>query len=147
MEVIVIKHNIQISVRSIQNFGSEPEMILTKTTGSYCLKNGFHTISYYELDEYGSATDNFILLSEKEMQMRKSGSFSGQFVFALDNRTETIYLTPFGKIFFEVETEFYNLNVQKECLNVQLRYRLYTSNQLFSENFITIEISENKLIL
>lgn len=122
-------------------------MILTKTTGSYCLKNGFHTISYYELDEYGSATDNFILLSEKEMQMRKSGSFSGQFVFALDNRTETIYLTPFGKIFFEVETEFYNLNVQKECLNVQLRYRLYTSNQLFSENFITIEISENKLIL
>lgn len=143
MEVIVIKHNIQISVRSIQNFGSEPEMILTKTTGSYCLKNGFHTISYYELDEYGSATDNFISLTEKEMQIRKSGSFSGQFVFALDNRTETIYLTPFGKIIFEVETEFYNLNVQKECLNVQLRYRLYTSNQLFSENFITIEISEN----
>ena len=141
--MIVIKHNIQISVRSIQNFGSEPEMILTKTTGSYCLKNGFHTISYYELDEYGNTTDNFISLSEKEMQIRKSGSFSGQFVFALDNRTETIYLTPFGKIIFEVETEFYNLNVQKECLKVQLRYRLYTSNQLFSENFITIEISEN----
>lgn len=118
-------------------------MILTKTTGSYCLKNGFHTISYYELDEYGNTTDNFISLTEKEMQIRKSGSFSGQFVFVLDNRTETIYLTPFRKIIFEVETEFYNLNVQKECLNVQLRYRLYTSNQLFSENFITIEISEN----
>lgn len=118
-------------------------MILTKTIGSYCLKNGFHTISYYELDEYGNTTDNFISLTEKEMQIRKSGSFSGQFVFVLDNRTETIYLTPFGKIIFEVETEFYNLNVQKECLNVQLRYRLYTSNQLFSENFITIEISEN----
>lgn len=141
--MIGIKHNIQISVRGIQNFGSEPEVILTKTTGSYCLKNGFHTINYYELDEYGSATDNFILLSEKEMQMRKSGSFSGQFLFVLDNRTETSYLTPFGKIIFEVETESYNLNVQKDCLNVQLRYRLYTSNQLFSENFITIEISEN----
>ena len=141
--MIGIKHNIQISIRSIQNFGSEPEVILTKTTGSYCLKNGFHTINYYELDEYGSATDNFILLSEKEMQMRKSGSFSGQFLFVLDNRTETSYLTPFGKIIFEVETESYNLNVQKDCLNVQLRSRLYTSNQLFSENFVTIEISEN----
>ena len=141
--MIGIKHNIQISVRSIQNFGSEPEVILTKTTGSYCLKNGFHTINYYELDEYGSATDNFILLSEKEMQMRKSGSFSGQFLFVLDNRTETSYLTPFGKIIFEVETESYNLNVQKDCLNVQIRYRLYTINQLFSENFVTIEISEN----
>lgn len=141
--MIGIKHNIQISVRSIQNFGSEPEVILTKTTGSYCLKNGFHTINYYELDEYGSATDNFILLSEKQMQMRKSGSFSGQFLFVLDNRTETSYLTPFGKIIFEVETESYNLNVQKDCLNVQLRYRLYTSNQLFSENFVSIEISEN----
>lgn len=141
--MIGIKHNIQISVRSIQNFGSEPEVILTKTAGSYCLKNGFHTINYYELDEYGSATDNFILLSEKQMQMRKSGSFSGQFLFVLDNRTETSYLTPFGKIIFEVETESYNLNVQKDCLNVQLRYRLYTSNQLFSENFVSIEISEN----
>ena len=141
--MIGIKHNIQISVRSIQNFGSEPEVILTKTTGSYCLENGFHTINYYELDEYGSATDNFILLSEKEMQMRKSGSFSGQFLFVLDNRTESSYLTPFGKIIFEVETESYNLNVQKDCLNVQLRYRLYTSNQLFSENFVSIEISEN----
>ena len=141
--MIGIKHNIQISGRSIQNFGSEPEVILTKTTGSYCLKNGFHTINYYELDEYGSATDNFILLSEKEMQMRKSGSFSGQFLFVLDNRTETSYLTPFGKIIFEVETESYNLNVQKDCLNVQLRYRLYTSNQLFSENFVSIEIFEN----
>lgn len=141
--MIGIKHNIQISVRSIQNFGSEPEVILTKTTGSYCLKNGFHTINYYELDEYGSATDNFILLSEKEMQMRKSGSFSGQFLFVLDNRTETSYLTPSGKIIFEVETESYNLNVQKDCLNVQLRYRLYTSNQLFSENFVSIEIFEN----
>lgn len=107
------------------------------------MKNGFHTINYYELDEYGSATDNFILLSEKQMQMRKSGSFSGQFLFVLDNRTETSYLTPFGKIIFEVETESYNLNVQKDCLNVQLRYRLYTSNQLFSENFVSIEISEN----
>lgn len=141
--MIGIKHNIQISVRSIQNFGSEPEVILTKTTGSYCLKNGFHIINYYELDEYGSATDNFILLSEKEMQMRKSGSFSGQFLFVLDNRTETSYLTPFGKIIFEVETESYNLNIQKDCLNVQLRYRLYTSNQLFSENFVSIEIFEN----
>ena len=101
--MIVIKHNIQISVRSIQNFGSEPEMILTKTTGSYCLKNGFHTISYYELDEYGNTTDNFISLSEKEMQIRKSGSFSGQFVFALDNRrrihimhyTGTIWRPPY----------------------------------------------------
>ncbi|WP_158576416.1 DUF1934 family protein [Blautia sp. AF34-10] len=46
---------------------------------------------------------NFILLSEKEMQMRKSGSFSGQFLFVLDNRTETSYLTPFGKIIFEVK--------------------------------------------
>ena len=126
--MIGIKHNIQISVRSIQNFGSEPEVILTKTTGSYCLKNGFHTINYYELDEYGSATDNFILLSEKEMQMRKSGSFSGQFLFVLDNRTETSYLTPFGKIIFEVETESYNLNVQKDCLNVQLRYKYFCWN-------------------
>ena len=49
-----MKHNIQISVLGIQNTGSAPEAILTKTTGSYCMENGIHTISYYELDENGT---------------------------------------------------------------------------------------------
>lgn len=50
---------------------------------------------------------------------------------------------PFGKIAFEVETESYHLAVKEEGLNVQLKYRLYTGNQLFSVNTLTIQICED----
>lgn len=95
-----MKHNIRISVLGIQNTGSAPEAILTKTTGSYCMENGIHTISYYELDENGTATDNLLFLSESEMRLNKSGSIAGQFLFTPYTKTVAGYLTPFGKIVF-----------------------------------------------
>lgn len=69
-----MKRDIQISVLGIQNTGSEPEAILTKTTGTYCFENGFYKIQYCELDENGTATDNLLFLLETEMRLSKSGS-------------------------------------------------------------------------
>lgn len=139
-----MKHNIQISVLGIQNAGDEPEMILTKATGTYHFENGVHKINYCELDENGTATDNLLLLSGSEMQLSRSGSVAGRFRFVSGDKTVANYLTPFGKIDFEVETESYHLDVKEDNLNVQLKYRLYTDGQLFSENTLTIQTYEDK---
>lgn len=139
-----MKNNIQISVLGIQNAGNEPEAILTKTTGTYCFEDGFHKINYCELDENGTATDNFLFLSETEMRLSKSGSIAGQFRFIPGIKTPADYLTPFGKIDFEVETESYHLDVREGNLNAQLKYRLYLGSQLFSENTLTIQTCEDK---
>lgn len=139
-----MRHNIRISVLGIQNAGNEPEAILTKTTGTYCFENGFHKINYCELDENGTATDNLLFLSEAEMRLSKSGSIAGQFLFIPGNKTVVDYLTPFGKIDFEVETESYHLDVIADDLNVELKYRLYTGGQLFSENTLTIQTCQDK---
>jgi len=139
-----MKNNIQISVLGIQNAGNEPEAILTKTTGMYCFEDGFHKINYCELDENGTATNNLLFLSEIEMRLSKSGSIAGQFLFIPGNKTAVDYLTPFGNINFEVETESYHLDVKGGNLNAQLKYRLYTGGQLFSENTLTIQTCEDK---
>lgn len=139
-----MKHNIQISVLGIQNAGDEPEAILTKATGTYHFEKGVHKINYCELDENGTATDNLLLLSGSEMRLSKSGSVAGRFLFVLGCKTVADYLTPFGKIDFEVETESYHLDVKENNLNVQLKYRLYADNQLFSENTLTIQTFEDK---
>ena len=139
-----MKNNIQISVLGIQNAGNEPEAILTKTTGTYCFEDDFHKINYCELDENGAAIDNLLFLSETEMRLSRSGSIAGQILFIPGTKTAADYLTPFGKIDFEVETESYRLDVSESNLNVQLKYRLYTGNQLFSENTLTIQTYEDK---
>lgn len=53
-----------------------------------------------------------------------------QILFIPGTKTEADYLTPFGKIDFEVETESYRLDVSESNLKVQLKYRLYTGNQI-----------------
>lgn len=141
-----MKQNIQIFLLGIQNAGSEPEAILTKTAGDYCFENGFHKILYCELDESGTATDNLLFLSETEMRLSKSGSVAGQFLFIPGEKTVADYLTPFGKIAFEAETETYYLDRKEDELNVQLKYKLYAGNQLFSENTLTIHVCNADLV-
>ena len=110
------------------------------------MENGIHTISYYELDENGTATANLLFLSESEMRLNKSGSIAGQFLFTPYTKTVAGYLTPFGKIVFGVETESYHLDAKEDFLDAQLKYRLYTGNQLFSENTLTIHICNADLV-
>lgn len=137
-----MKRQIQISVLGIQNAGSEPETISTKVSGTYSFEHGLHKINYCELDENGAATDNLIFLSEKEMKINKSGSVATQFLFIPEQRTVANYLTPLGIIVFEIETGIYNLDVNEDSLNVELRYKLFTDKKLFSENTLTIHINE-----
>ena len=141
-----MKQNIQIFLLGIQNAGSEPEAILTKTAGDYCFENGSHKILYCELDENGTATDNLLFLSETEMRLSKSGSVAGQFLFIPGEKTVADYLTPFGKIAFEAETETYYLDRKEDELNVQMKYKLYADNQLFSENTLTIHVCNADLV-
>lgn len=106
--------DICISVQGIQNTGSGWETILTKTTGTYYFENGLHVVNYHELDEHGTATDNILFLSETEMRLCKSGSLSGQFLFLQGEKTLAEYLTPFGEMNFEVETESYKMRAKKK---------------------------------
>lgn len=138
-----MKRDIQISVLGIQNTGSEPEAILTKTTGTYCFEMGFtksNTVNWMKMEPPRTI---FFFFLETEMRLSKSGSIAGQFLFIPGKKTTADYLMPFGKIAFEVETEFYHLDVKEDELNVQLKYRLYTGNQLFSVNTLTIQICED----
>jgi uncharacterized beta-barrel protein YwiB (DUF1934 family) len=139
-----MKRCVQISILGIQNAGDEPEAILTKTNGAYCFEQGLHKISYYELDENGTATDNLIFLSETEMTMIKSGSVATRFHFIPEQMRVAEYLTSFGKIVFEIETLYYHLDVNENDLNVKLKYNLFTGKKIFSENILTIQICEDR---
>ena len=95
------------------------------------------------MDEHGTATDNILFLSETEMRLNKSGSLAGQFQFLHGEKTLAEYLTPFGEINFEVETESYKVFVKTKDIKVQLIYRLYADGHLFLENNLFVHIEDN----
>ena len=137
--------SIWISVLGIQNIGDGLQVVQTKTTGTYCFENGFHIVNYCELDEYGTATDNILFLTETEMQFNKSGSFAGRFKFLFGKKTLAECLTPFGIMIFEVETESYLLDVKIETIEVQLKYKLYAGDHLFLENNLSVHIEDSNI--
>lgn len=139
-----MKQKIRISILGIQNNGNDPESILTTAHGMYCFKNGIHKINYCELDKNGMVSDNLLYLSKTEIRLIKSGSIAGQFLFIPNKKTTVNYLSLYGRIVFDIETESFNVFVKKSCLKVQLKYRLYSGNQLFSENNIFIVCEESK---
>lgn len=51
------------------------------------------------------------------MRLNKSGSIARQFLFTPYTKTVADYLTPFGKIVFEVETESYHLDAKEDFLD------------------------------
>ncbi len=136
-----MEQNIRIFVLGIQNAGSGPETILTRADGIYCFEEGFHRVSYRESDQYGNTTDNILSFTQEEVRLRKSGSISGHFLFRPCEKTPAGYLSPYGKIDFQVETEYYSMDENEECLDLQMEYRLYSEGALFSENTLNIRIS------
>lgn len=138
-----MKREVCISVLGIQNIGDEFETVLTETSGTYCLENGFHKIDYFELDENRTTIAYHLVFSVSEMQMSKCGAVAGQFHFIPGAISVADYWAPFGRVVFQVETEFYKLDVKEHCLDAQIKYRLYTDKRLFSENIITIRVCEN----
>ena len=52
--------------------------------------------------------------------------------------TYTEYLTAFGKFVFEIETENYHLEITEGQITINLIYKLFNNNQLFSKYELSI---------
>lgn len=137
-----MNRNIQVSVLGIQNFGCGSETVSTRANGQYDFQNGSHKVSYRELDSNGTATDNMLIISKSELQVNRSGSLSGRLLFNLKHGTKAEYVTSFGKFDFDIETDRYALSENKNGLGIELKYRLYEGENLFSENTLTVQICE-----
>lgn len=77
------------------------------------------------------------------MRLCKSGSLSGQFLFLQGEKTLAEYLTPFGEMNFEVETESYKMRAKKKDINALVIYRLYADGCLFLENNLSVHIEDS----
>lgn len=135
---------VQIIIEGTQS--EDPDStIITTAHGSYHLTKGWHYVLYEEQQGEGVAvTKNIIKLQPDRVELMKKGLRLSQMIFDRKERTQTLYVTPYGDIPMEIETKEIRIKEETDRIEVELDYLLYTSDPLPIENKIVIRIEAEK---
>ncbi len=131
---------VSIMMEGIQK-GLEDSPVLTAASGIYHIRHDKHYIQFEEQAEEGQGSiKNMIKIALNQVEMTKKGAVNSEMVFDLNRKTEIIYRTSFGTLYFEAQTSRINVNEEEDKLEVVLEYCLFSNDELISENCTIIRI-------
>lgn len=131
---------VSIMMEGIQK-GLEDEPILTIASGTYHMLHDKHYIQFEEQAEEGQGTvKNRIKITLDQVEMTKKGAVNSEMVFDLNRKTDIIYRTAYGTLFFEAQTSRITLIEEEDKLEIILAYCLFSNDDLISENCTIIRI-------
>ena len=108
---------------------TENEPVEIITSASYFEKDGKHYLFYEELDQDSeNVIKNRITISEKSVQVQKSGYVTTSLTFEENSRTHSVYETPFGRMTLGITSGPMSLNISEDCILAGLSYELDINN-------------------
>lgn len=132
---------VKVIIKSTQH-DIENTPVESSYTGHYAYKNGMHLLSYEEAFESGptdAVVKNLYKISDRTLQLTKSGAISSKMLFDTEKRHQNVYKTPFGSFALLLHTKCVSIDASEEALTVFLNYDLFL-NQNFISN-CTIEMT------
>lgn len=131
---------VSITIEGIQ-LGSEEAPIIMTASGTYHMHKDKHYIQYEEQSEEGlGSIKSMIKIGLTQIEMTKKGTGNSEMTFDLNQKTEVIYRTPYGTLFFEAMTSRIAVEEAEEEIVVRLEYSLFTNDETISDNRTTIRI-------
>lgn len=131
---------VSITMEGIQK-GSEDSPVRTTASGTYHMRHDKHYIQFEEQAEEGQGIiKNMIKITLNQVEMTKKGAFNSEMVFDLNHKTEIVYRTSFGTLYFEAQTSKITVNEEEDKLEVLLEYSLFSNDDPISENRTIIRI-------
>ncbi len=131
---------VSITIEGTQT-GAEEVPILITASGTYHMHNNKHYIQYEEQAEDGQGCiKNMIKIGPEQIEMTKKGAASSEMTFDRNNKTEVIYRTPFGSLFFETLTSQIAMIVEENSIEVTMEYALYSNEDHISDHRTIIRI-------
>lgn len=128
--------------------GMEEESIITKAVGTHSIHKDMHYIQYEEeVPEEEEITKNRIKIGATRIELTKKGKSSSRMAFDLKEKTEAIYETAYGSMYFDITTKGIRLEEEPERLRVQLEYSLLNNDTPISDHRITITVDSAKSAL
>lgn len=137
--------DVWIKVSGLQFTGDNesPEPVEIITAGTYTEKNGKHYLRYEEIlpDESGS-TINTVVIEPDSVDILKKGSANTSMFFHRDQKTFSIYHTPFGNLVLGLDTQNIHIDTTGDAIAVQVKYALELNSQFVADCHISITVSE-----
>lgn len=148
--------NVSIFIEGLVR-GEDESSIITKATGVYRMLDDVHILKYMESavkrDEESDALDkgsisadedcvNTIKISSGLVEMIKMGENSTHMVFDLSRSTQSVYDTPYGSLYFQVETRRIDIEEKENELVLDMEYSLSHEDSHISDNRIYLTVNE-----
>ncbi len=131
---------VSITMEGIQK-GLEDSPVLTTASGIYHIRLDKHYIQYEEqAEEEQGRINNMIKIANNRVEMTKKGAINSEMVFDLNGKTEVVYRTSYGTLYFEAQTSRITVDEEEDKLEVVLEYCLFSNDELISENCTIIRI-------
>ena len=131
---------VSITMEGIQK-GLEDSLVRTTASGIYHMRHDKHYIQFEEQAEEGQGIiKNMIKITLDQVEMTKNGAVNSEMVFDLNHKTEIVYRTSFGTLYFEAQTSNITVNEEADKLEVLLEYSLFSNDDPISENRTIIRI-------
>ncbi|MFR5600832.1 MAG: DUF1934 domain-containing protein [Lachnospiraceae bacterium] len=130
-----------IRISGVQIMNGENDDVEVITVGDYYKKNGKHYIIYDEVMEgFDGVVKNTIKVMPGVMDIVKKGVTNAHMSFASNKRQQTCYMTPFGEMMVDINTNQIAIEEQEDQLKIQVDYSLGINYEHVSECNITVDV-------
>ena len=122
-------------------FGAEDEAVSMIAPGVYHHSHGKHYIQYEENAESGEgSTQSTIKITPKRIEIVKKGVITSHMIFAVGKPSQTLYQTPYGDLFLEIQTNELVVEATTEEILASFHYTLSANGDYLSDNRIVIRV-------
>lgn len=140
--------NVLVTIRGIQNDGTEQDTIETISQGQYRFLADKHVISFEELlpseDKISTISiKNILKISNETVTLTKKGITQTKMFFQQNHTFCGFYQTPFGTFDMSLHTSRLKIICQDDLLHTEINYALELNQQHVSDCSIQISVTPN----
>jgi len=137
--------NVLITIKGLQFDAADENLIEQINIGRLSEINNKIYVKYDEiLDGENDLTRNLIKISEDSVEITKRGAVSAHMQFCANEKTTSLYKTPFGSLQLGILARNVDIDKKKEAINILIEYSIEVNDEQISENKIQICIRQQE---
>lgn len=138
-----MKKDIEITVSGVQQDDAGHRTATDyRAQGQYFERDGCRYLLYEEQDaESGAVTHNTLKIKDRSLELIRRGNVNSRMVFAVGTPMAADYVTVYGALHLEVDTEDLKCLWRPTEASIEITYSLSMAGELLSRNRLSIKIN------
>jgi len=138
--------NVQVTIKGLQNDSVDENVIESINMGQFIEINNKIYVKYDEiLDGESSLTKNIIKIDNGNVEITKRGPISTHMRFCANEKTISLYNTPFGSLYLSIFTRSVLIDRKEDIIYIFIDYSLEVNEEQLSEYKMEICIKTKEI--